>query len=143
VSARRGGVIAIDHGERRTGFAATDALRISSTALEPFRGKGDDPALLEHLARHMAERDVEVLVVGLPLNMDGSEGPRAEAVRRFLAALRARFPEMVVVTQDERLSTVEAGEWMRDAGVKDRRAARDAYSAMVILRDWIAAGEPG
>jgi putative Holliday junction resolvase len=142
VSERRRGVIAIDHGERRTGFAATDGLRISSTALEPFRGAGDDPALLEHLARHMSERDVEVLVVGLPLNMDGSEGPRAAAVRRFMEALRTRFPDVLVVAQDERLTTVEAQEWMRSAGVKDRRAARDAYSAMVILRDWIAAGEP-
>ena len=137
------GVIAIDHGERRTGFAATDALRISTTALEPFRGKGDDPALLEHVATLLAEREVEVLVVGLPLNMDGSEGPRAASVRRFMQSLRTRFPDVAVVAQDERLTTVEAQEWMRDAGVKDKRAARDAYSAMVILRDWIAAGEPG
>jgi len=144
VSAPRKGAIGVDPGERRTGFAATDALRISTTALETWHGAPDDPGLLAHLARLLDERDAGTLVVGLPLNMDGSEGPRAAAVRELIASLRGRFPELTVVAQDERLTTKEAEEWMRDAGVHvaDRRGMRDAYSAMVILRDWVAAGEP-
>ena len=142
MATRPGSVIAIDHGSRRTGFCVTDPLRVSSTCLETWHGAGDDPDLLEHLARFVDERDVEAFVVGLPLNMDGSEGPRAADVRAFARSLAQRFPSIPVLFQDERLTTKEAEHWMRDAGVPDRRASRDAYSAMVILRDWIAAGEP-
>jgi len=142
MATRPGSVIAIDHGSRRTGFCVTDPLRVSSTPLETWHAAGDDPGLLEHVADFLEEREVEVFVVGLPLNMDGSEGPRAAEVRAFAHALAQRFPSIDVAFQDERLTTKEAEEWMRDAEVPDRRASRDAYSAMVILRDWIAAGEP-
>ena len=139
---RPGSVIAIDHGSRRTGFCVTDPLRVSSTPLETWHGAGDDPGLFEHLARFVDEREVEAFVVGLPLDMDGGEGPRAAEVRAFARSLVQRFPAIPVAFQDERLTTKEAEQWMRDAEVKDPRASRDAYSAMVILRDWIAAGEP-
>jgi putative Holliday junction resolvase len=139
---RPGSVIAIDHGSRRTGFCVTDPLRVSSTPMETWHGAGDDPDMLVHIARFLEERDVEAFVVGLPFNMDGSEGPRAAEVRAFARVLAQRFPTILVAFQDERLTTKEAEEWMRDAEVSDRRNSRDAYSAMVILRDWIAAGEP-
>jgi len=141
----RRGALAIDHGTKRTGFAAADALRISLNALEPFHGPGDSPALLEHVARLFGERDIGTFVVGLPYNMDGSEGPRAAEVRAFAARLRARFPGVPVAFVDERLSTKEAEELLRESGLRGlkAKALRDSFSALVVLRDWVRAEPPG
>jgi putative Holliday junction resolvase len=132
--------LAIDFGDKKSGFAVTDGLRIVAEPLGSVRTPGDGAELLEHVAHLLAERDVDTLVVGLPLNMDGSEGPRALATRRFMARLAARFPQLAVVAQDERLSSVEAEELLRDAGHRGRhrRERRDSFSALVILRDWLA-----
>jgi len=134
-----GSVLAIDHGSRRTGFAATDPLRIATRPLESWSGPGDSTALLERVAKLAAEREVATIVVGLPLNMDGSEGPRAAAVRAFLARLSERLPGVEIVAQDERLTTKEAEDLLREAGYDrdELRARRDSWSALVILRDWL------
>ena len=141
----RGGALAIDHGTKHTGFAFADALRISLNALEPFHGPGDAPALLEHVARLCAERSVALFVVGLPANMDGSEGPRAAEVRAFGERLRARFPGVPIEFADERLSTKKAEELLRESGLRGpkARALRDSFSALVVLRDWVRAEERG
>ena len=139
--ATKRGALAIDHGTKRTGFAAADPLRISLNALEPFHGPGDAPALLEHLARLFGERDIGTFVVGMPFNMDGSEGPRATEVRAFSERVRARFPGVEIALVDERLSTKEAEELLRESGLRGEkaRALRDSFSALVVLRDWVAA----
>ena len=141
----RRGVLAIDHGTKRTGFACADPLRISLNALEPFRGPGDSPALLEHVARLLSERDIGTFVVGFPWNMDGSEGPRAADVRAFSERLRARFPAVAIALVDERLSTKEAEELLRESGLRGEkaRALRDSFSAVVVLRDWVSTEKPG
>lgn len=139
---RRRGALGIDHGTKRCGFAATDAGRLLVTPL--FAAEGADAGALDALAGLLDERDIEHVVVGYPLNMDGTKGGRAGQVDRFVDALRARFPELVVVLQDERLSTKEAEERLREAGHfgDARKSRKDAWSAMVLLEDWIAAGEP-
>lgn len=136
--------LGIDWGTKRSGFAITDALRIALEPLAPQELAGEDEALLDHIQSLLEERVIDTLVLGLPLNMDGSEGPMAAAVRAFAERLRARCPEPRLTLFDERLSTKEAEDWMREAAipVKKRRAIRDSASAAVILRDWIAAGEP-
>ena len=77
-------------------------------------------------------------VVGLPLNMDGTEGPSAEFARRFAAKLGDAL-DVPVVLQDERLSTFEAEARLRERGVsaRDQRSVIDAEAAAVILQDWI------
>jgi len=138
------GAIGVDHGSKRTGFAVTDALRIHVSPLGTFHGAGDDPALIEHVSALLDERDVGVLIVGMPYNMDGSVGPRAESVQAFMRSLGTRFPDVEVLAHDERLSTKEAEELLRESGLSAsrRREQRDSWSAMVILQDWIRAGEP-
>jgi len=139
-----GGVLAIDWGEAKSGFASSDALRLSVQPLSTFRGEGRGAELLEHVARLLAERDVTTILVGLPLDMNGGEGPRASATRAFAASLRARFAELAVVLFDERLTTKEAEARLREAGVRGRaaRERKDAWAALVLLQDWISAGEP-
>lgn len=141
---QRASALGIDHGTMRTGFAVADPLRIVVEPLEVWHGDGHSAALLEHVATLLEERTVDVFVVGFPYNMDGSEGPRAAEVRRFMQQLTGRFPGIAVVPQDERLSTKEAEALLRDAGYKPRskRRLRDSFSAVVILNDWIRAGEP-
>ncbi|MCP3917018.1 MAG: Holliday junction resolvase RuvX [bacterium] len=144
MSNQRASVLAIDHGEKRTGFAVADALRIGVEPLGVHHGAGDGEELLDYVERLMHDRDVECIVVGYPFNMDGTSGPRTKAVDAFLARLAERLPGVPLVRRDERLSTKEAEDALREAGHhgKERKARRDSWSAMVILRDWIRAGEP-
>jgi putative Holliday junction resolvase len=135
-----GGVLAIDYGDRKCGFASTDALRIALEPLGVLRHDGRDEVLFEHLEGLLAERDVEAFVVGLPVHMSGAPGQRAEIVRAFLARLRARFPRVAVYEWDERLTTKEAEARLRERGLRGRaaKAQRDAWSALVLLEDWLS-----
>lgn len=141
---KAGCAIAIDHGTKRTGFAVSDPLRISIEPLSLFRGDGSSDALLDFIGELLSDRTVSVFVVGWPLNMDGSAGPRAEDVQGFCARLRSRFPDVAQARVDERLSTKEAESRLAQAGYRGeaRKARKDAWSAVVLLEDWIRAGEP-
>lgn len=135
--------LAIDHGTRRTGFAVTDPLRITTQTLEQFEGEAVED-LYAHIAALLEERTVGTFVLGLPLNMDGTEGPRSKEVREFAKGLRERFRGIQITFQDERLSTKAAADLQKEAGQfgAARKANKDSMSALVILRDWIEAGEP-
>lgn len=144
MSPRRGGVLAVDHGTKRTGFAVADALRIAIHPLDVCHAPGDSDEVLDHLAALVQERDTATLLVGLPLSRDGSEGGRAADVRAFAARLAQRFSELEIVFHDEHLTTKEAEARLREAGHHGdaRKARRDSWSAWVLLADWIEAGEP-
>lgn len=139
-----GAVLAIDLGARKTGFAVADATRVAVQPLETVRLPEGSDELLAHVAGLLEERDVDVLLVGLPLSDYGEEPPRARASRAFAERLRARFPACDVRLHDEHLTTREAEALLREAGYrgKEARERRDAWSALVLLRDWIASGEP-
>jgi putative Holliday junction resolvase len=136
---RSGAILAIDHGTKRTGFAVADALRISAQALESWDSNRTRVALVDHVAALLEERTVATIVVGLPLNMDGTPGGRASDVQSFAASLAARFPSVEVVLHDERLTTKAAEDLLREAGHHGdaRKKRRDGWSALVLLRDWI------
>jgi len=142
---RAGGVLAIDHGTKRTGFAVADALRLGTFALDTFHGSGSGEELLAHVAKLCEERTIGTFLVGFPYQMDGTEGGRAADVKLFTARLGARFPRVAIVLYDERLTTKAADEMLIEAGHTgaDRKARRDSWSALVLLRDWIESGEPG
>lgn len=137
----RGGTLAIDHGERHTGFAFADALGITTTPLETYHGPGDGDGLLEHIEDLLEQRDVGTFVVGLPLNADGSEGGRCSAVRAFAARLAARFPRHAQVFVDEHLTSKAAEDRLSEEGRGGRagRSKRDAYSALILLEDFLRA----
>ncbi len=139
-----GGVLAIDYGERKTGFAVTDAERILLQPLERVRLPGDGTALLDHVAGLLAERTIGLLLVGWPLLMSGEPGERVQAVRAFVGRLRARFPTLAIVTHDERLTTKEAESRLFEQGYRGREIAarKDSWSALVLLEDWVRSGEP-
>lgn len=129
--------LGIDVGRARIGVALADDVLRTATPLRVVERRGDarDLAVLSEVA---VEYEVTQVVVGLPLNMDGTEGSSAEFARRFAGKLEeaARLP---VALQDERLSTFEAETRLRERGLsaKDQRPRIDAEAAAVILQDWL------
>ena len=134
-----GGVLAIDLGSRKTGFAYADPLRIAVRPLETVRIDEDDDRLVAHVAGLVEERDVACLLVGIPLREGDRESERHAAVQRFVARLQDRFPRLDVRTHDERLTTKEAEAQLYEAGFRGRDAARrkDSWAALVLLRDYL------
>ncbi len=133
---RTGPLIAIDPGTRTLGIASADALRMLASPVETIpRGKKLAP-VLDRLFQLYDERAAVGVVMGLPLNMDGSEGPRAQSVRALAWHILQRR-DVPGLFQDERLSTVEAEQAMIAADISRRRRAEriDASAAAVILKD--------
>ena len=133
----KGGVLAIDHGTKRTGFAVSDALRLGVFALEPFHGDGGGTELVEYVARLCDERAIATFLVGFPYDATGGEGGRARDVRAFTERLGARFPGTEVVLYDERLTTRMAAASRRGGAA----AAEDSLAAAHLLDSWLLAAE--
>ena len=130
-------VMAIDYGDARTGVAVSDALR--SLCGAAFTVEEWNPErLAARLAAEARERGVDTLVLGLPKNMDGSEGPRAEKARAF-AALLEQESGIAPVLWDERRSTVEAHAILHANGkrMKRHKAQVDAVAAGLILEGYL------
>jgi putative Holliday junction resolvase len=133
-------LLGIDHGSRRIGIAVGDSetgMAFARRALQRRGGDGDIAALSE-LAR---AEEVSLVVIGLPMNMDGSEGSQAAAARAFgerLAAIGLR-----IVYADERLSSWEAGVRLAEAGNRPSRRSGDLDSAAarLILQQYLDAPE--
>lgn len=138
------GVLAIDPGVKKSGFAFSDRLRISLRPLEYLRTEGQEERLLAHIEGLLEELEISTLLVGMPYHMNGQEGERAKDVRRLIAVLEARFPALSVHAYDERLTTKEAESRLRAMGMraKEIMQKKDSMSALVLLEDWIASGEP-
>lgn len=134
-------VLGLDVGRATIGLALADDVLRTARPLRTLRRRGGD-ADLAALRQVIAEYEVDRLVVGLPLNMDGSEGPAARAARAFAAGLGALgLPADLF---DERLSTFEAESRLRERGFTSRamRDKVDAEAAAVILQGWLDRGTP-
>jgi putative Holliday junction resolvase len=131
-------LLAIDPGDKRTGLAIGDTVTRLVTPLEVIELPLNGDALIDALARAIAANEATRVVVGLPLNMDGTEGPRAKLVRAFGERLSAKTVAEVVY-QDERLTSVEADWAMAQSGLthKGKKKRRDALAAAAILRDYL------
>lgn len=130
--------VGLDLGDRRIGVALSDRDGTVALPLEVVERTGDTARDHRRLAEIVAEADADVVVVGLPLSLDGSAGPAARKVRAEVDLLDRLF-DVPVVTWDERLSTVEAARSLRAAGVTARaqRAVIDKVAASVILQGWL------
>ena len=130
-------ILGIDHGTRRIGLALSDEQGIIATPLGTVHGTEATAAAAE-IGKICAEKRVSLIVVGLPLNMDGSAGPSAAAANEFAKALRDKIG-LPVETLDERLSTslVERALLEGDARRSKRRDVRDRLAAQVILQGYL------
>jgi putative Holliday junction resolvase len=132
-------VMALDYGERSVGVAISDELRLTVRPLTTIRREKRRSALvIERVRELVVENEIATLVVGLPLNMDGSRGAAAARVESFISDLRRNI-SIPIVTVDERLTSREADRILREmgAGLRERRARSDEYAASVILQDYI------
>ncbi|HET8618271.1 MAG TPA: Holliday junction resolvase RuvX [Acidimicrobiales bacterium] len=135
--------VALDIGTRRVGVAVSDSGGTVATPYEVVSRSGDRSRDHGRIATLVGEAEAGIVVVGLPLSLDGSIGPAARAVLDEVDELRAALP-VPVVTWDERLSTVEAERSLRAMGVRrgHRRQVVDQVAATVILQSWLDAGQP-
>ena len=130
-------IMAIDYGDRRIGLAVSDALGIlcgEAWTMEEW----DMERAAQRICDAAAERGAERLVLGLPRNMDGSEGPRAEKSREFARLLEAGSG-LPVILWDERRSSVEAHAILHANGKKEKkhRQTVDAVAASLILEGYL------
>jgi len=133
-----GRILALDLGQARIGLAVSDALGITANPLKPLKSVGPRKDVLR-IAEVAREQAVVMVVVGLPLLLNGEDGPAAVAARRFAERLRARLVDVPVELWDERLTTVEAERTLIEAGVRrgKRRQVVDGLAATLILESYM------
>ncbi len=132
-------VLAVDPGSRRIGLALSDEEGAVALPLATIERAGEADAA-RRVAEAARERDAGAVVVGLPLEMDGTEGPAARRARRFADAV-AQAVDVPVVLWDERLTTVQAERALQEAGVRGRARRRvvDQAAATVLLQSYLDA----
>lgn len=130
-------ILAIDYGTKRVGLAVSDPMQIIATALDTVRTH----ELMNYLKAYFAKEAVECVVVGKPLQMDGTDSESAVHVEKFLSSLAKNFPDMPVKRVDERLTSRMAQNSMLEMGMKkkDRQKKEnvDQISAVLILQTYM------
>ena len=132
----KGRILGVDFGDARTGLAISDPGRFLASAIGTV-----SPGGIEKTANRVAEIALEqkavAVVVGLPKNMDGTEGFRADRCREFAEMLAERLPDLSIAMMDERLTTVSASRYLNETNTrgKKRRGVIDTLSAQIILQN--------
>ena len=132
-------VMAIDYGSKAIGVAISDELRLTVRPLTTLRRhKQSRNQIIAQLQNLIEENEVAELVVGLPLSLDGSFGDAAERVMVFIGELKKTI-SIPIIEQDERLTSREAEEVMRELGfdLRKRKEKSDEYAAAIILQDYL------
>jgi putative Holliday junction resolvase len=129
--------LAVDYGDVRTGLAVSDITGFLASGIGCIQGKGMR-GTAEKVAITASEQGAVGIIVGLPKNMDGSEGFRADTVKAFVSIL-SEYTELPIELYDERLTTVEAHDYLSATNVrgKKRKQTVDTLSAQILLQDWL------
>ncbi len=127
----------IDYGDKRIGIAFTDLLGLISSAYDVYENKNTETSL-SYLSELAKEKNVDEIVIGLPLSMDGSENERTAVTKSFGENL-SKLSGIKVVYEDERLSSYEAEEILKEAKLpwEKRKQILDKVSAQVILQSYL------
>lgn len=130
-------ILGIDHGDVRTGVAVCDKNEILASPVTVITERRDE-VLAQKIADIAKEQHAQEIVMGLPKNMDGSVGFRAQAIEAFAEILR-EVTRLPVTLRDERLTTVSAHQYLNAADTrgKKRKQTVDAVSAVLILEDYL------
>ena len=131
--------LGIDYGDARVGIAITDGLNITVQGLETIHHNGNDKVVLKRLEEILDQYEVDTLVIGMPINMNGTKTERAEVTEKFIHKLKCKFPKMRIETIDERLTTVAAHKTMNflEVNKKQKRNIVDTISAVYILETYM------
>ena len=138
----KGKIIGIDFGDKRTGLAVSDATRTLASGIG-YISVGGMQKTAEKICEIIKEQNITGgIVLGLPVNMNGSEGPRAEHARKFASILEGsmrhfELPELPIVMLDERMTTMAASRYLNatDTRGSKRKGVIDTLSAQIILQN--------
>ena len=121
------------------GLAITDPLGITAQGLETIHYNGNDKVILKKLDEILEKYEISEFIVGMPINMNGTEGERVEKTKKFIHKLKCKFNNISIKTIDERLTTVAAHKTMNllDIKPKEKKNIVDTISAVYILETYI------
>ena len=130
-------ILAIDHGTKRMGIAISDP---SATIAQPLEFIPAEPFsdLLARLKEIIHEKEVEMILIGMPRNMDGSYGPAAQKVQEFVGVLKEALT-IPLKTWDERLTSAQANRFLLEGNVRrqDRKQKVDKAAAAILLQSYL------
>lgn len=130
-------LLAIDYGKKRTGIAVSDTLQIIANGLTTV----DTSKLLEFLEDYFKKEDVEVVVVGLPKQMNGELSENMKRIEPFVNRFKKLYPDITIEYYDERFTSKMAQQAMLDGGLKKKARKKkelvDEISATIILQDYM------
>jgi putative Holliday junction resolvase len=129
--------LALDHGTKRIGVAVSDELKVIAQPLEYIPTEPFD-AFLVRLKQLIAEKEVELVFIGMPRNMDGTHGPAAQKVQEFIVQLKPEI-SIPIKTLDERLTSAQANRVLLQGNVRraDRKQKVDAMAAAILLQSYL------
>ncbi|MCI8273943.1 MAG: Holliday junction resolvase RuvX [Clostridia bacterium] len=132
-------ILGIDYGDSRTGIAITDSLNITVQGLETIKNSGSDKIILRRLDEILEEYEIDTIVVGKPINMNGTESERTEITEKFIHKLKCKYNKLKIETVDERLTTVAAQRTMNflDINKNKKKNIVDTISAVYILEIYL------
>ena len=132
-------ILGVDYGDKRIGLALSDALGIVACPIGTYEAKGMRRDI-DYIAELAKEKQAEAIVLGLPVNMDGSHGERAEKTKAFGRNLE-KVSGLSVIYKDERLSTVSAEKSLIESNVRreKRKNVIDTVAAQIILQSYLDA----
>ena len=132
-------ILGIDYGEARVGIAITDELNITAQGLETIQRQNSDKVVLRRLDEIFKQYEVDTIVVGMPLNMNGTMSERGKITSEFIHKLKCKYNKKKIESIDERLTTVEAHKTMNflDVNKNKKRNIVDTISAVYILETYL------
>ena len=131
--------LGIDYGDSRVGLAITDELGITAQGLETIHHKGNDKIVLKRLEEIFNQYEIDTIVVGLPINMNGTKSERVDVTEKFVHKLKCKFNKVKIEEIDERLTTVAAHRTMNYLNINknEKRNIVDTISAVYILETYM------
>lgn len=132
-------ILGIDYGEVRTGLAITDPLNITAQGLETIYNNGSDKVILKKIDEILEKYEIDTIVIGQPLNMNGTKSERTEITEKFIHKLKCKYNKIKIEIIDERLTTVAAHKTMNflDVNKHKKKNIVDTISAVYILETYL------
>ena len=132
-------ILGIDYGDTRTGFAITDPLNITAQGLETIKNCGNDKIILKKIDELLEQYEISTIVIGYPLNMNGTKSKRTEITEMFIHKLKCKYNKLKIMQVDERLTTVAAHKTMNFLEVNKNKKKNivDTISAVYILETYL------
>lgn len=131
--------LGIDYGDARVGIAISDEIGITAQGLETIHHNGNDKIVLKRLEEIINQYKIDTIVIGIPINMNGSKSERVEITEQFIHKLKCRFNKVQIERIDERLTTVAAHKTMNYLNINKhkKRNIVDTISAVYILETYM------